>query len=537
MDWKPSARQAEFLSLPYDIKEALYGGGAGSAKTETLLMYPLIHKFHENPRFKQVFMRRTYPELRNEVIPRSKQIYRHFDAKFNASEMKWEFPSGACIFMAHCETEDDVHKYDSMEINLYTPDELTSFTEWIYLYIAFQRVRTSIGTGLPAIIRAGGMPGGIGHTFVKRRFIDPYYKLGISDLKECSKYPLVGKGGNKRIYVHATLADNPHIDPDYKNSLEALSEAEKRAKKYGDWNAYLGQVFDEFREKHYPDEPEHAIHVIDEFAIPEYWPRIVIGDWGFRANTWIGFGAISPTGRLYVYRELHWKNTLIADWAPIAKQFIDKDNPRVIKFCQSINQDKGLEHTIREQIESLIGRPIELTGNVHGSRIAGKTLLHEYLRWKDAPVTNSEPSELFDNEHAMWLMRNRSQDDYNRYVGKFALVQIKEDLPKLQIFRSCQMLINAIKACVYAKPKNDVKAEDVAAFEGDDAYDGIRYMVDAASGYMNESKAEFENVQAREQLERTFNENPDYNMLFRRAQAMERNKRSEMVPLRMFHHR
>jgi hypothetical protein len=536
MEWKPSAPQAIFLSLPYTIKEALYGGGAGSAKTETLLMYPIVHKFHENPRFKQVFMRRTYPELRNEVIPRSKQIYRHFGAKFNAGEMKWEFESGASIFMAHCETEDDVHKYDSMEINLYTPDELTSFTEWIYLYIAFQRVRTSIGTGLPAIIRAGGMPGGIGHTFVKKRFIDPLIKLGITDLKDARKQPIIGKGGIKRIYIHATLADNPHIDPDYKNSLEALPEAEKRAKKYGDWNAYLGQVFDEFREKLYPDEPDYAIHVIDSFAIPDYWPKIVIGDWGFRANTWIGFGAISPTGRLYVYRELHWKNTLIADWAPVVKKFIESENPKVIKFCQSVNQDKGQEHSIREQIEMLIGRPIELTGNVHWSRISGKALLHEYLRWKQAPKSIIEIKP-YDDEHAMWLMRNKGPEEYKNYLDKYNKFDEVEQLPKLQIFKDCQMLINAIKACIYAKPKDGIPAEDVAEFDGDDAYDGIRYMVDAASQYVTQAKEEFRKIQETSKLENEFKQTLDYNILFNRARALERQQKQSVAPIRIFHHR
>ena len=81
---------------------------------------------------------------------------------------------GAMIFLGHCENEDDVHKYDSMEISLYTPDELTTFTEFIYTYIGFQRTRSPRDSGLPSLIRAAGMPGGIGHTFVKKRFVDPY---------------------------------------------------------------------------------------------------------------------------------------------------------------------------------------------------------------------------------------------------------------------------------------------------------------------------------------------------------------------------
>ena len=136
-EWKPNSRQEEFLSIPTSIKEAAYLGGAGSGKSDLLLMYGIVHRWHENPRFKQVFLRRTFPELRNEIMPRSKEIYAKFGATFNKTEMMWTFPSGAIIMLGHCENEDDVHKYDSMEINLFTPDEITSFTEYMYLYIGF----------------------------------------------------------------------------------------------------------------------------------------------------------------------------------------------------------------------------------------------------------------------------------------------------------------------------------------------------------------------------------------------------------------
>src|SRR5688572_32747847 len=128
-EWKPNPKQAEFLSLPWSIKEAAYAGGAGSGKSDVLLIYPLAHKLHENPRFKQVFMRRTFPELRNEIIPRSRDIYTKFGATLNRSEMCWTFPRldqyggtgmgnmGAMVCLGHCDNEDDVHKYDSMEIN------------------------------------------------------------------------------------------------------------------------------------------------------------------------------------------------------------------------------------------------------------------------------------------------------------------------------------------------------------------------------------------------------------------------------------
>src|SRR6186713_2609149 len=153
-EWKPTPRQALFASLPWTIKEAFFGGAAGGGKSDILLMLPLILQLYKNPRFKQLFTRRTYKELKLEIVPRSKEIYPKFGATFNASDMAWTFPrtdqigssktnSGAMIFFGHCEHENDVHNYDSMEINLFSPDELTSFVEYMYLYIGFTRVRMS----------------------------------------------------------------------------------------------------------------------------------------------------------------------------------------------------------------------------------------------------------------------------------------------------------------------------------------------------------------------------------------------------------
>lgn len=529
-EWKPTKRQEAFLSLPLSIREAMYGGGAGSAKTDVLLLYAICRGWHNNPAFKQVFLRRTFPELRNEVIPRSKQIYPKFGATLNKSDMAWTFPApdqqgsaygnaGAMIFLGQCENEDDVHKYDSMEINLFTPDELTSITEYIYLYLGFTRVRTSDPT-LPAIIRGAGMPGGIGHTWVSKRF------------PKAAPYGTVvrGRGGNLRIYIHATLADNPHIDPGYKNSLEALPEAERQAKLFGNWDSYLGQVFDEFRDRSYPDEPENALHVIPEFEIPQWWPRIVIGDWGFAAMTWVGFAAISPERRVYVYRELFWTKTKIEEWAPYVKQYIDLENPRIIKFCQSASQKMGAEHTIQEQISTALGRQIDLTINSAGSRVAGKQLIHEYLRWKPKHAFLKQKIETYNEERAMHILRNRGMKEYQTYLDSFAEPEIEDNIPRLQIFDSCRVLIEAIKACSYDKKK----VEDIAEFDGDDPIDGLRHIVDTAENYMDSAESEFKVIQKRQIIAARLAANHDFTAFYRDMRTIEVNKTK---PVRLFHRR
>lgn len=536
-EWRPNRRQESLVIVPDTIKEAFYGGGKGSGKSEILLALPLLRKWHLHPRFKQVFLRRTFPELRNEIVPRSREFYPKLGATFNKSDMVWTFPrpeqvggsdtqnSGAMIFLGHCENETDVYKYDSMEINLFTPDEVTSITEWIYLYIGFTRVRSSDPGKLPAIIRCAGTPGNIGHGWVKKRFVDP--------CKDGGKI-IVGKGGNKRIFIFATLADNPYIDPAYKQGLEVLPEAEKNASLYGNWDAYLGQVFNEFRDKHYPDEPENAIHVVDPFDIPEWWPKFVVGDWGFRAMTYVGYFAVSPSKRLYLYREQYWKQTKIAEWAPYIKQLTDVENPRIVKFCKSAGQDRGQEQTIQEQISSELGIPIELSNNSPGSRIAGKILVHEYLRWKSKYVPIKEMPK-YNEEFAQWTLRNKGLVAYKEYLRHFDLPEEESNLPKLQIFNTCQVMIDGIKACVYDKPKDNKPAEDVAEFDGDDSYDCLRYACDTAESYFVDAQDEFTKFKKREELSNLLVTQQDYTAFYRNMHRLEFEE--GFKPLRMFSRR
>lgn len=538
-EWRPNPKQELFLSIPTSVKEAFYGGGAGSGKSDVLLLYGIIHRWHQVSKFKQVFMRRTYPELRNEIVPRSRELYRKFGATFNKTEMCWTFPredqyggrggsnEGAMIFLGHCENEDDVHQYDTMQINLYTPDELTSITEWIYMYIGFQRVRSAVPE-LPAIIRAAGMPGGIGHTWTYKRFIKPYPKGGTI---------IKGRAGNKRIYIHSTLEDNKHIDPTYRQSLQGITiEAERKAKLFGDWDAYQGQVFDEFRDRKFEDEPANALHVIEPFEIPAWWPRIVVGDWGYRAMTWIGYGAISPSKRLYIYREQYWTKTKIAEWAQEVKLYIDKESPRLVRFCKSAGQDRGQEHTIRQQIEDELGISIELSENSPGSRIAGKILIHEYLRW-NPKLINQRELGTYDDEYALWIMRNRGMSEYKSYIASFDPQVPESNIPKLQIFAgACPILIEAIKACSYDRPKSNKPAEDVAEFEGDDPIDALRYMVDAAESFFDDANEEMKRAQRQDELIRKLQGNQDWTAFYRNSAKLESESEEYIKPVSRYRH-
>lgn len=522
--WRPNIKQEQFLALPTSIFEAFFGGSAGPGKTEVLMMYAVVHEWVNLPGFKQLLIRNTFPEIRNEILPRSKEIYPRFGGHFNKSDMAWTFEGGGTIFFGHCDNEDDVHNYDSMEINLFTPDELTSLTEWKYTYIAFTRCRSS-NPALPSIVRSAGMPGGIGHTWVKKRFIDPAPESGKI---------IKGRGGNKRIFIFATLADNPHIDKQYTNTLELLPEAEKKAKKYGDWDSYSGQVFDDYRDRHYPDEPENALHVIEPFDIPQWWPKIVVLDWGYRAMTWVGYAAVSPAKRVYIYREQYFWKTKIKVWATEVKYHIDKDMPFIVKICKSASQDRGQEHTIEEQISEALGRALQLTSNSHGSRIAGKQLLHEYLRWKPKPIPKQEQLE-YNHDHAQWILRNKGEEGYRLYLRQFEPPPSEDNLPRLQIFNHCIQLRNAIKACVYAKNVGDKPAEDVKQFDGDDPYDGVRYILDEADKYFQDSLYEQKKLDDHSRVLAQLAKTNDMTAFYRNMRVLE--AKDKMTPVSRYHFR
>ena len=520
--WVPTPKQSAFLALPYSILEAFYAGAVGAGKSDVLLLYPIIHRFHENPKFKGLFLRRTFPELKNEIIPRSYGFFKKLGGSYNKTDKIWEFPSGALFFFGHCEDEQDVHNYDSMQPNYVAFDELTSFTEWIYLYITLQRVRSNKLANLPMIVRSASNPGNIGHAWVRKRFIDPA-PLGGSII--------LSPTGIKRIFIPATLADNPYISDEYRKSLESIPDrAERDAKLYGKWDAYEGQVFEDFRDKSYPGEPENALHVIEPFDIPSWWPRIVAMDWGFAppAMTWIGYGAVSPTGKVYIYREQAWQKTKISDWCAEARPYMDEENPRVVKLCKSASQDRGQEHTILQQVSEGLGRNIELSSNQAGSRVAGKMLLHEYLRWRIRPVPQKELSP-YDENHAQWLLRNRNIKEYQGYLNLYVPQAPEDNLPRLQIFNTCPLLINAIKSCVYDK----TNPQDVAEFPGDDPYDGVRYLIDAVDKYVNDAEGEYQKIQKQEKLMNQLATTNDMTAFYRNARKLDTSDR--IAPIRRYH--
>lgn len=475
LEWSPHRRQEIFLTLPDWIFEALYGGAAGGGKTEALYMLPLVRKWYQHPRYKGIILRRSFPELEREIIIRSRPFYAATGAKYNEQKKFWTFPEGGIQMFGHAEHEKDIHKYDGVEYNYAGFDELTHFTEYQYLYLAASRVRSS-SSQLPAIVRGGSNPGNVGHKWVRNRFVEPA-REGMVVLKD-------RKTDLKRIFIPALAQDNPTLmknDPMYVVRMEMLpTEAEKRAKKYGDWYTFEGQAFN-LRREPLNDEPENAQHVIEPFKIPSWWPRVAAIDWGYAAYTWIGWAAIAPNGRVYLYREYFEKGKLVSEWAADFARLSQNDNLEVVSLDPSAWQNRGIE-TIEQQFTEHSGYVPQRAIN---DRLGGKLLMHDYLRWTPKPKAKDIVG-IFDPELAKKLLYHYGKDKYDEYIRFFEEEPEETNLPKLQIFNHCEGFIDCISNCI-TDPDNP---EDVKEFDGDDPYDGGRYLLQTVKHFKEKAARE-----------------------------------------------
>lgn len=527
-EWRPTKRQEDFIAVPDSVFEVLYGGAASGGKSEVLLLLPLVREFYKFSDFKGLILRRTFPELERELIIRSADYYPQTGAVYNESKKRWHWPAfGSYLQFGYAEHEKDVRNYDTAEYNYIAFDELTSFTEWQYRYIAFSRCRSKVDSGLPAIVRNGTNPGNVGHGFVRTRFVEPAPD-GYTIIKEHW-----GDGKTKsRIYIPAKVTDNPHVNPDYISSLRMLPEAERRAKLDGDWWTFTGQVFDDWRIQPFQDEPANACHVVPPFTIPEWWPHILAVDWGFAAMMWAGFAAISPDRRIYLYREYAAKQTKVSTWATDLGNLARSD-------CGSFNDvvlDPSAWHQLGDEftIADQFTKYSQLTPRkADNDRLGGKILMQESLRWRSKPTTKVLPSGTFDMERAEWLRRNKGTATYNSYVNMF-LPEIPEpNIPILQVFDTCDHFIRTIPLCVYNDTTKEGKnPEDVKEFGGDDPYDGGRYLLKAAMRYLDSTGKEAKRREDIAAVCKQAQSSSDLTGFYMTMNKLERVQRSAATPFR-----
>ena len=305
IDYVPTPKQNLFHST--DADEVLYGGAAGGGKSKACVMDALARTLKYANSHAYIF-RRTFRELEDTIIAEAKASYPQGLGRYVSGAHEYRLNNGSIIHFRHCASMEDMYTYAGAEIHFLYFDELTTFEREIYDFLK-TRLRAKKTLGLVPVVRCTSNPGNIGHAWVKEYFVDAG-PFGEKIRKEIKSAAL---GKTKTVttqYIPSLATENPHITEDYIFELEKKPEALRRALLLGEWDAFEGQVFLEWKDdpKHYED--RRWTHVIEPFQIPLHWPRFMSFDHGYSKPFSVGWWAIAPDGTAYRYKEWYgWNGT------------------------------------------------------------------------------------------------------------------------------------------------------------------------------------------------------------------------------------
>lgn len=435
--WRAQPRQAVFLKRrEYEV---LYGGAAGGGKSDAAVMLPLY--WIDIPHFRALILRKTYPQL-SELIDKSRLYYgRAFPkARYNGTAHRWTFPSGAVIDFGSMHTSADRENYRGKQYDMIIFDELTHFT-WEEYSFMFSRNRPS-GPGTFVGMRATTNPGGVGHGWVKDRFITAAPPM--TPIAERVQVPdengAMHEMERTRIFIPATVHDNPALlqnDPAYLANLAMLPPAERDAQLYGSWDSFTGQVFREWRNDpaHYED--QQFTHVVSPFDVPRHWPIVRAFDWGYARPFSVGWWAFDEEGRAWRVAEYYGVTDRPNEGAKISAADIAREIARLEKEHPYLRQ-----HTITGVADPSI---------FDGSR--GESIADSMARWG----VYWDPG---DNAR----IPGKMQIHYRMAFGD-------DGRPMLYVFNTCRHFIRTIPSLVYSERH----VEDVDTDQEDHIYDETRY--------------------------------------------------------------
>ncbi len=291
----PNEKQALFLTDTH--KYIGFGGARGGGKSWAVRVKAVLLCLNY-PGIKVMIIRRTYPELQeNHIIPLCEMLHCHAEdktqrvASYNDSKKHITFPNGSRILFRYCDSEKDAERFQGTEVDVLFVDEATHQSEE-----KMDKLSACVRgvNGYPKRIYYTCNPGGVGHAWVKRLFVDRQYKPG--------------ENPDDYSFIRSLVRDNLALmqaDPEYVRKLEALPPKLRKAWLDGDWDIYEGQFFEEFA-----DRPEHYIdrqwtHVIEPFEIPDGWRIYRSFDWGYAKPFSCAWWAVDYDGVVYRILELY----------------------------------------------------------------------------------------------------------------------------------------------------------------------------------------------------------------------------------------
>ena len=282
-------KQIEFCKATN--KYICYGGARGGGKSHVSRIKMCLLALNY-PGIQILLLRRTLKELRENHVLQLQKLLKGI-ATFKESTKEFIFPNGSRIVLGYCDNEKDVLQYQGQAYEVIVLEEATHFTEFQFQTLTeSNRMSGNMKCEFNPRMYFTCNPGGVGHAWVKRLFIDRDYTA-----TENSEY---------YIFIPAQVFENKYImehDPAYVKVLENLPEDRKQAMLYGNWDVFDGQFFREFNRR---------IHVIEPFVIPETWDRYIAMDYGLDMFA-VLFVAVDSKGKAYIYNEIHKSNLIVSE--------------------------------------------------------------------------------------------------------------------------------------------------------------------------------------------------------------------------------
>ena len=366
----PNEKQRLFFEST--AKYTAYGGARGGGKSWAMRV-KLILLALNYAGIQILLLRRTLPELReNHLIPMRKML--DGIADYSATEKEFRFVNGSRIRLGYCDSESDVLQFQGQAYEVIGMEEATHFTEFQFQALTeSNRASGYMSRKFVPRMYFTCNPGGVGHEWVKRIFIDREFRG--------SEKP------EDYLFIKSLVFDNSFImnnNPEYIDALMNLPEARRKAMLYGDWDAFEGAFFPEF-------DPQR--HVRQNVELPQGGLRFRALDYGLDMTCCL-WCCVGQDGRVTVYRELYESGLLLSE---AARKIIDAtDKNEAVRYTvASPDLWNRRQETGKSGFEIMTGTGLKQMIKADDSRITGWRIVREYL--KSGSDFGAEPKLVIDS--------------------------------------------------------------------------------------------------------------------------------------------
>ena len=283
-------------------KFTCYGGAKAGGKSHLARVFAIM-MCYKYAGISLLFVRATYEDIRQNQIEPILKLLPQDQRSYNGSTHQLTMDNGSTIQFGNWEGNESENKYQGQEYDIIIIDEATQFTERMFRHLA-GCMRGHVGMGFPKRMLLTCNPGGIGHFWVKRLFIDRKFRTDY-------EHPEKSENPDDYAFVFAKAEDNLAMlkeDATYLEDVSKMSNSD--ALRYGDWNVMSGQYFDNF---------DPAKHVKKSFKIPSHWNLYRSFDYGldmFACFWW----AVDTDGRAWCFRSFEQDNLVPQDAARLVVQ-------------------------------------------------------------------------------------------------------------------------------------------------------------------------------------------------------------------------